>query len=175
MGIRQATSLYNVAMKTLSLIVAMANQRVIGINNTLPWHLPEDLKRFKALTMGHHIIMGRKTYESLGRLLPGRTTVIVTRNPTYQVEGALIAHSLDEALELTNGDDQPFLIGGAALYRAGIGKATEIYLTQVHADFAGDAFLPEFDLEAWEELSSERFTSEKGLDYSYIHYCRKQT
>ncbi len=152
----------------------MANQRVIGINNTLPWYLPEDLKRFKALTMGHHIIMGRKTYESLGRLLPGRTTIIVTRNPAYNVEGALIAHSLDEALALAKDDEQPFLIGGAALYRTGIDKATEIYLTQVHADFAGDAFLPEFDLGDWEALSNARFTSEKGLDYSYIHYRRKQ-
>jgi len=85
-------------MVKLSIIVAIAQDGVIGVNNTLPWHLPEDLKRFKALTMGHHIVMGRKTYDSLGRLLPGRTTVIVTRNQNYHVEGALIAHSLPEAL-----------------------------------------------------------------------------
>ncbi|HQM86976.1 MAG TPA: dihydrofolate reductase, partial [Methylotenera sp.] len=87
-------------MTALSLIVARAKNNVIGLNNTLPWHLPEDLKRFRALTTGHHIIMGRKTYESLGRLLPNRTTVIVTRNPHYHVEGALIAHSLDAAIAL---------------------------------------------------------------------------
>jgi len=160
-------------MKKLSLIVAVADHGVIGINNRMPWHLPEDLKRFKALTMGHHIIMGRKTYESLGRLLPGRTTVIVTRNPEYAVEGALIAHSLDEALALCADDSEPFLIGGAQLYKAGLARATEIYLTRVHADFAGDAYLPEFDLSAWDELSTERLTSEKGLAYSYIHYRRK--
>lgn len=159
-------------MQNLSMIVAMANKRVIGINNTLPWHLSEDLKRFKALTMGHHIIMGRKTYESLGRLLPGRTTVIVTHNPNYHVEGALIAHSMKEALALVEEDEQPFLIGGAALYQAGLAYADQIYLTEVHADFAGDAFLPEFDLTAWETLSREKFTSEKGIPYSYVHYQR---
>jgi dihydrofolate reductase len=104
----------------LSLIVALANNRVIGVNNTLPWHLPEDLKRFRALTTGHHIIMGRKTYESLGRLLPNRTTVIVTRNPNFQVQGALIAHSLEQALALCQDDDEAFLIGGAELYQAGL-------------------------------------------------------
>ncbi len=154
------------------MIVAMANQRVIGINNSLPWHLPEDLKRFKALTMGHHIIMGRKTYESIGRLLPGRTTVIVTRNPDYQVEGALIAHSLEAAIALCDGDEQPFLIGGAELYKVGLSLADQIYLTQIHADFSGDAFLPAFDLSTWGEVSSEKLVSEKGLEYSNIHYQR---
>jgi len=159
-------------MQNLSMIVAMANQRVIGINNSLPWHLPEDLKRFKALTMGHHIIMGRKTYESIGRLLPGRTTVIVTRNPDYQVEGALIAHSLEAAIALCDGDEQPFLIGGAELYKVGLSLADQIYLTQIHADFSGDAFLPAFDLSTWGEVSSEKLVSEKGLEYSNIHYQR---
>ena len=107
-------------MTPLSLIVAYASNHVIGINNTLPWHLPEDLKRFRALTMGHHIIMGRKTYESLGRLLPGRTTVIVTRNETYKIEGALVAHSLQAALMLCSSDNEPFVIGGAELYKQGI-------------------------------------------------------
>ena len=98
-------------MTHLSLIVAMAHDRVIGLNNALPWHLPEDLKRFRALTTGHHIIMGRKTYESLNRLLPDRTTVIVTRNLDYQVPGALIAHSLEQALALAIDDNEVFLIG----------------------------------------------------------------
>lgn len=160
-------------MQNLSLIVAMAHNRVIGHNNTLPWHLPEDLKRFKALTMGHHIIMGRKTYESLGRLLPGRTSVIVTRNPDYQVEGALVAHSVQAALALVKDDDQPFLIGGAQLYEAGLKYATQIYLTEVLADIAGDAFLPTFDLSDWDEVSSESHVSEKGLNYRYLHYQRK--
>ena len=107
-------------MASLSLIVAIAKNRVIGVNNTLPWHLPEDLKRFRALTTGHHIIMGRKTYDSLGRLLPGRTTVIVTRNQNYKVEGAIVVHSLEAAIAACGDDNEAFLIGGAELYKDGL-------------------------------------------------------
>ena len=106
-------------MTSLSLIVAVASNGTIGINNTLPWHLPEDLKRFRALTTGHHIIMGRKTYESLNRLLPDRTTVIVTRNRDYAVPGAVITHSLQEAVTSCGDDPEAFLIGGAELYAEG--------------------------------------------------------
>ena len=118
-------------MQALSLIVAHADNRVIGHNNQLPWHLPEDLKRFRQLTMGHHIIMGRKTYESLGRLLPGRTTVIVTRDTGYTVEGARIVHSLPEALAVCAGDEEPFLIGGAEMYEQGLPYVTRLYITRV--------------------------------------------
>ena len=157
-------------MTALSLIVAHANNRVIGHNNTLPWHLPEDLKRFRALTMGHSIIMGRKTFESLGRLLPGRITIIVTRNKDFKVEGAMVAHSLQAALLLAAGDDEPFVIGGAELYKDGIKHATKLYITQVHAEFTGDAFLPEIDLTHWEEITRETLTSGHGLKFSYINY-----
>ena len=157
-------------MKNLSLIVAVANHNVIGINNILPWHLPEDLKRFRALTTGHHIIMGRKTYESLGRLLPNRTTVIVTRNKNYQVEGALIAHDLQAALTLCAGDNEPFLIGGAELYKEGIQLANKLYITEVHADFDGDAYFEKFDLTHWQELEREKHIAESGLQYSYVSY-----
>lgn len=159
-------------MNNLSLIVAVAHRNVIGINNALPWHLPEDLKRFRALTTGHHIIMGRKTYESLGRLLPGRTTVIVTRNKNYKVEGALVTHSLQGALMLCGSDREPFLIGGAELYQDGLKHATKLYITQVHAEFAGDAFLPQIDLTQWQETAHETHTSAQGLVFSYIVYCR---
>jgi dihydrofolate reductase len=161
-------------MSQLSIIVAVANDNVIGINNTLPWHLPEDLKRFKALTMGHHIIMGRKTYESLGRLLPGRTTVIVTRNKRYQVEGAIIVNSLDQALESCGNDNEAFLIGGAELYQIGLDKADKLYLTEVHASFEGDAFLPTFYLEQWQEITREKYEAKNGLSFSYITYQRTQ-
>ncbi len=160
-------------MTAPSLIVAFAKNQVIGINNTLPWHLPEDLKRFRALTMGHHIIMGRKTYESLGRLLPGRTTVIVTRNKNYKVEGALIAHSLQAALVLASGDAEPFVIGGAELYVEGLKHATKLYITEVHAEFAGDAFFPKIDLNDWNLGEKKDHISASGLEYSDLTYDRK--
>ena len=160
-------------MSTLSLIVAHANNRVIGHNNTLPWHLPEDLKRFRALTMGHSIIMGRKTFESLGRLLPGRITIIVTRNKDFKVEGALIAHSLQAALLLAAGDNEPFVIGGAELYKDGLKLATKLYITEVHAEFVGDAFLPEIDLSAWNLNEKKDHVAASGLEYSDLIYIRK--
>lgn len=160
-------------MTKLSIIVAVAHNRVIGINNALPWHLPEDLKRFKALTMGHHIIMGRKTYESLGRLLPGRTTVIVTRNPTYKVEGALIAGSLEAAITLCQNDDEVFLIGGAELYQDGLKLANKLYITEIELDVAGDAFFPEITSIEWREVLREVHTSAQGLRFNYATYVRK--
>lgn len=160
-------------MKPLSLIVAHAKNNVIGIDNTLPWHLPEDLKRFRALTMGHHIIMGRKTYESLGRLLPGRTTVIVTRNKHYQVEAALIANSLQAALLLASGDSEPFVIGGAELYKDGLKLATKLYITEVQAEFTGDAFFETIDLNVWQLSEKKDHLSINGLQYSDLIYLRK--
>ena len=160
-------------MENCSLIVAYASHNVIGINNTLPWHLPEDLMRFRMLTMGHHIIMGRKTYESLGRLLPGRTTVIVTRNKDYDVAGALIAHSLQAALVLAAGDVEPFVIGGAELYKDGLKLANKLYITEVHAEFAGDAFLPEIDMGEWNLTEKKDHSSVNGLAYSDLIYERK--
>ncbi len=159
-------------MASLSLIVAMAKNRVIGVNNTLPWHLPEDLKRFKALTMGHHIIMGRKTYESLGRLLPGRTTVIVTRNKAYKAEGALIANSLESAMALCKSDTEPFLIGGAELYKEGLKHTTKLYITQVHAEFSGDAFFENIDSNRWMLIEKKDHVSASGLEYSDLIYIR---
>lgn len=159
-------------MQNLSLIVAVAHNNVIGINNTLPWHLPEDLKRFRALTTGHHIIMGRKTYESLGRLLPGRTTVIVTRNKDYQLEGALVAHSLEEAIDLCLNDDEAFVIGGAELYQDGLKLANKLYITEVDSDVAGDAFFPVIDQQFWQETSREAQSSAQGLPFTYITYKR---
>lgn len=156
------------------MIVAVANNGVIGVNNTLPWHIPEDLKRFRALTTGHHIIMGRKTYESLGRLLPNRTTVIVTRNPHYKIEGALVAHSLQAALALCSHDNEPFLIGGAELYKEGIGLANKLYITEVHADFKGDAFFEPLDSARWQEVRREQHISNSGLHYSYVSYLAAQ-
>lgn len=160
-------------MHNLSVIVAVARNNVIGLDNTLPWHLPEDLKRFRALTTGHHIIMGRKTYESLGRLLPGRTTVIVTRNPNYKVEGALIASSLEAAIVLSQSDDEAFLIGGAELYQHGLELANKLYVTEIALEVVGDAHFPAVDTVEWQETSREAHTSEQGLAFSYVTYLRK--
>jgi len=159
-------------MSSLSLIVAISANRVIGINNTLPWHLPEDLKRFRALTTGHHIIMGRKTYESLNRLLPGRTTVIVTRNADYKVEGALIANSLQQAINMCGDDPEAFLIGGAELYLDGLKLANKLYITEIKAEYEGDAFFPEYDLSQWELTSREAHSTAQGLAYEYLIYQR---
>lgn len=159
-------------MTSLSLIVAVSGGGVIGVNNTLPWHLPEDLKRFRALTTGHHIIMGRKTYESLNRLLPDRTTVIVTRNRDYAVAGAVMTHSLQDAIAKCGDDPEAFLIGGAELYAEGFKLADKLYLTEIHAEYEGDAFLPAFDLKQWQEVSRESHISANGLRFSYVTYTR---
>lgn len=154
----------------LSVIAALARNRVIGRDNDLPWHLPEDLKRFRALTMGHHIVMGRKTYESLGRLLPGRTTVIVTRNHDYQVPGAVVVHSLEEAMTACGADPEVFLIGGAELYQQSLALAGRLYLTEIDAEFEGDAYFPAFSQDDWRETARESHTSGEGLPFSYVTY-----
>ena len=151
----------------LSLIVAMARNRVIGAHNAIPWHLPGELKRFKAITMGHHIVMGRKTWESIGRLLPGRTTVVVTRQQGYSVPGAIVANSLDSALAACEGDDEVFVIGGAELFAAALPRAGRIYLTVVDAEVAGDVYMPEFDLAAWRERSSQAFSADARNPFAY--------
>jgi dihydrofolate reductase len=151
----------------ISLIVAMARNRVIGADNKIPWHLPNELKLFKRLTMGHHIIMGRKTYESIARLLPGRTTVIVTRQRDYAVPGALVTHSVDEALKACKGDDEVFVIGGADLFRETLLTADRLYLTTVDAEPAGDTFMPELDPTGWNEISTESFDKDDKHEHAY--------
>ena len=142
-------------MSRVSLIVAMARNRVIGRDNRLPWHLPADLKRFKDLTMGHHIVMGRKTWASINRLLPGRTSVIVTRNPNFQVPGAKIVDSLAEALRVCGDDSEVFVIGGEQIFRAALPIANRLYLTTIDADVPGDTYMPELDLRQWQLVREE--------------------
>lgn len=159
----------------LSLIVAMANNRVIGANNTLPWHLPADLKLFKSLTMGHHMVMGRKTYESIGKPLPGRTSVVVTRNAHYSVPGVIVVNSLNAAIEACEGDEEIFVIGGAELYRQAIKFADRIYLTEIDADISGDAHFTELDSKLWQETGRVSHSpDEKNLySYHFVVYDRK--
>ncbi|HEV7514818.1 MAG TPA: dihydrofolate reductase, partial [Thermoanaerobaculia bacterium] len=129
---------------SLQAIAAMAANRVIGDGNRLPWRLPEDLARFKRLTMGGTLILGRKTYESIGRPLPGRKMVVVSRQPGYAAEGVLVARSIEEALERA-GEGNVWIAGGAEIYRQALGKAERLYLTRIEAEFPGDAFFPEID------------------------------
>jgi dihydrofolate reductase len=153
----------------------MAKNRTIGVNNTLPWRYPEDLKYFKALTMGHHMIMGRKTFDSIGKPLPGRTTVIITRNNDLSIAGCLIAHSLNEAIAACAGDEEIFFVGGEELYRQAIALVDTLYITEIQQDVEGDARFPEFDKSAWRETSREVRSQEtpQPLEYHFVTYRRK--
>jgi dihydrofolate reductase len=161
------------AAPILSVIVAMARNRVIGIRNTLPWRLPDDLRHFKSLTMGHHIVMGRKTYESIGKPLPGRTPVIVTRDQDYRVEGCLTATSIDAAIAACAGDAEIFFVGGAEMYAQVLPRADRLYLTEIQADYEGDAWFPAFDRNDWQETARDRRVSPDGLGYDFVTYRRK--
>jgi dihydrofolate reductase len=163
------------SMRT-SLIVAMANNGVIGVNGDLPWRLSADLRRFKQLTMGHSIIMGRKTYESIGRLLPGRTTIVVTRQKTYSVmPGALLAHSVPDAVELARGSSEAFIIGGAEIYRVALPLVDRMYVTAVAAEVAGDTYFPDWDPTEWRQIEQTDHAAEQqnGFDYSFRVYDRQ--
>ena len=158
----------------IALICAMAGNGVIGNKNMLPWRLPEDLRHFRRTTMGHGIVMGRKTWESIGRPLPGRTNIVVTRQPDYQAEGASVRNSLEAALKLAeniaaiDGAEQTFVIGGAELYRQALPLARLFHLTRIHAEVPGDTILRGFEESEWEELSREDFfrDEENPFDYS---------
>jgi dihydrofolate reductase len=150
-----------------SLIVAMARNGVIGRDNAMPWHLPSELARFKRITMGHHLIMGRRTFESIGRLLPGRTTVIVTRNPQYSVPGAIITHSLSDALASSRADDEPFVIGGADLFAQALPLARRIYLTTIDAEIEGDVRMPVIDRTRFVSTGHERIEAGPGQALAY--------
>jgi dihydrofolate reductase len=142
-------------MPVISLVAAHARNRVIGAGNRLPWHLPEDLPRFKRLTMGAPVIMGRKTHESIGKALPGRRNIVVTRRPGATWAGCEVAGSLDAALALAGDVPEVFVIGGAELYRLALPHADRLYLTLIDADYAGDAFFPEIDPTQWRETARE--------------------
>lgn len=144
-----------------SLIVAMATNHTIGLDNTMPWHLPNDLKYFKQVTMSKPIIMGRKTFESIGRPLPGRTNIVITRQQDYQAEGIVVVNSLQEALDkaeeisLVDGYDEVMVIGGAEIYQQALLQADCLYITHIHASIEGDAFFPNLNWEDWQEVKRE--------------------
>jgi len=158
----------------VSIIVAVSANGVIGRDNDLPWRLSADLRRFKRLTMGHHLIMGRRTWESVGKPLPGRTTVVITSRRCRPHPEVAVARSLDEALELIAGDDEVFIAGGAELYRAALPVADRLYLTRIHADFEGDTFFPQLDEAQWRLVSREDHAPDEknALAYSFLVYER---
>ena len=160
----------------LTLIAAVARNGVIGRDNTLPWRLPEDLQHFKALTMGHPIIMGRKTFESLGRLLPGRTHIVVTRSADWNAPGCLAAHSLEAAIARSAGcagAEDVFIIGGADIYRQAIGLVHRLQLTEIHADMIGDTHFPTLDAAAWVAVDRDRHTAAAGFQFEFVTYVRR--
>ncbi|HYG40012.1 MAG TPA: dihydrofolate reductase [Cytophagales bacterium] len=162
----------------VSIIVARSKNNVIGRNNDLPWHLTDDLKNFRKITTGNPIIMGRKTYESIGKPLPGRTNIIVTRQKDYKVEGCEVVNSLPQALQIakTINAKEAFIIGGAELINQSLEIVNKMYLTEVHAEIEGDTFLKSIDLSDWKLIDKKDYAkSEKGneYDFSIIEYIKK--
>ena len=159
----------------VSLIAAMSENRVIGREGKLPWYLPRDMRRFKTLTTGHAVIMGRKTFETLGAPLPNRRNLVVTGNRAYEASGADVAHSLDAALSLVEGDEEIFIAGGGEIYRLALPVADRIYLTVVHDAFNGDARFPEFPMHDWRLAEDLRYESDErhAFPFSFRLYVRR--
>lgn len=156
----------------LAIIVARAKNGVIGINNTLPWRLPEDLKHFKNTTLGHPIIMGRNTWESLGKALPGRRNIVVSRNPDYEASGAEVFTSLENAIDACTGNEKVFIIGGAQIYDEALAYVDKLIITEVDLDVDGDAFFPNIDDMMWQEISREEHHNGE-LAYAFVTYESK--
>jgi dihydrofolate reductase len=158
----------------LSIIVAAAENNVIGRDNGLVWRLSADLKRFKALTTGHTILMGRKTYESVGKALPNRRNIVISRNPDYKAAGCEVVRGVEEALELTKGEDEVFVTGGGTIYKELWDKADRLYLTVVHQECEGDTVIPPVDPGKWKEVSREEHQADEKneCDYTFINYER---
>ena len=154
----------------ISLIAAMDKNRVIGKDGKLPWHMPKDMKFFRDTTKGKTVIMGRKTYESIGRPMPNRINIIITRDNDYKVEGCIVVHSIDEALKAAGNVEEVMVIGGSQIYKEFLPKANRIYLTKIDAEVEGDTYFPEFEIEGWKEVSYEEHErdAENEYDYAFI-------
>lgn len=160
----------------LTIIAAVAKNNALGKNNDLIWRLPADLKRFKKVTLGHHVIMGRKTFESLGKPLPNRTTIIISRNKDYHAEGCIIVNSLEKAILAAKGDANPYILGGGEIYRQALDHADMLDLTLVHHSFEdADTFFPPIDFKKWKEINREDFKADEthDYDYSFVTYKKK--
>ncbi|HAT70411.1 MAG TPA: diacylglycerol kinase [Flavobacteriaceae bacterium] len=157
------------------MIAAAAENNALGKDGDLVWHLPDDFKRFKKLTTGHHIIMGRKTFESFPKPLPNRTHIVITRNRDYTKEGCIVVHNLEDALKIAEGDTQPFIIGGGEIYKLALNASEKIELTRVHDTFEADAFFPEIDLSKWELINEEFHEKDErhSVSFTYLTYVKK--
>ncbi len=160
----------------ISIIVAFDENRAIGFHNQLPWHLPADLKHFKNITMGHTIVMGRKTYESIGKPLPGRKSVVVTNNTGYWQEGITVVHSIEQAIHDLKDENEIFIIGGAQIFRHALHLATKLYITQIHHKFEADTWFPEINIKEWDQESREDVEPDEKNEwsYSFINYSRRK-
>ncbi|MDZ7847955.1 MAG: dihydrofolate reductase [Owenweeksia sp.] len=161
----------------LTLIAAMSQNRVIGANNDLIWHLPKDLKHFKGLTKGHHVIMGRKTFESMGKALPHRTNIVVTNRKDYPAPGCIVVHSLREAIQKAENDSQPYIIGGGKIYEQALPFADTLELTIVHAQLEGDTYFPELDESLWQVTEKTTHQADDAHEYAFdfLTYHRKSS
>ncbi len=159
----------------ITLIAAAAENNALGKDNQLVWHLPNDFKRFKQITSGHYIIMGRKTFESFPKPLPNRTHVIITRQKNYSIEGCIVVHSMEEAIEICPKNEDLFVIGGAEIYNQSIHFADKIELTRVHANFEADAYFPEINSMDWQLVFEEKHSKDEkhNFDYTYQTFLRK--
>lgn len=151
----------------ISIIVAVAENNVIGKDNSLIWHLPRDLKHFKETTSGHYILMGRKTFESNGKPLPNRTNVIITRDKNYKAEGCIVVYSLEDALKEAKNDPEIFIIGGGVIYEMALPLTDRIYLTKIHHSFEGDTYFPEINMEDWSISEQRNFEPDEKNKYPF--------
>ena len=154
---------------SVSIIVAMAKNRVIGKKGQLPWHLPSDLRRFKQLTMGHTLLMGRCTFESIGTALPGRQTIVLSRDPEYRAAGCVMTTDIEAALQMVSPTEELFICGGADIYRQTLPFADKIYLTELDVEIAGDRYFPKLSAEEFEIIQTEQIKDELNYQFSILH------
>ena len=159
-------------MRKISIIVAMSKNSIIGLNNKLPWHISEDLKNFKKITLNHCVIMGRKTYDSIGKPLKDRRNIVISRDNSLFIEGVEVVNSLDKAISLVENSSEIFIIGGEQIYSISLPLATHLYITKVDSDYKGDAVFPNFIQKEWKEIAREDLISESNLNFSFLKYER---
>jgi dihydrofolate reductase len=159
-------------MRKISIIVAMSENSVIGLNNQLPWHISEDLKNFRKTTLNHCVIMGRKTYESIGKPLKDRRNIVISRSKSLLIDGVEVVNSLDKAISIVDDSSEIFIIGGEQIYTISLPMATHLYVTKVNGEYKGDAFFPDYIQDEWKEIAREDLISESSLKFSFLKYER---